>query len=96
MIPEVNKKFLNDFSNALKPLNIKAGKKVDLWMNDEVIQYFTSDIGKFELSIDVWDCVFIMSKSQKGILRIDNILQENPQFAKEEVDFKEYQKNPKE
>lgn len=37
MNPNADKKFLNDFSEALKPLKIKAVKKVDLWMNDEVI-----------------------------------------------------------
>ena len=90
MIPETDEKFLNDFSTALHSINSIAGEKVDLWMNDEVIQHFTSDLGKFELSIDIWDCAFIMSKSQSVIHKIDEILQTNELFEKEEVDFSDY------
>lgn len=93
LIQKADKQFFQDLYEALSPINIKAGEKVDLWMNDEVLQYFTTDQGKFELSVDIWDCIFIMSKSnQKVIHKIDSILKEHPLFEKEEVDFSEYTK----
>jgi len=91
MIPKADRKFLEDFAMALEPINIKAGEKCNLWMNDEVIQSFTTDIGSFELSIDIWDLVFVMSKTnQSVIIEIDKLLQSHHLFEKEEVNFSEY------
>ncbi len=51
MMPKIEERFLKDFAIALEPINIKAGEKINLWMNDEVMLCFTSDLGDFNLSI---------------------------------------------
>jgi hypothetical protein len=64
----------------------------DLWMNDEFAFIYKSKKGRITFSRDIWDLFFIIGdNNQEDILMLDKLLAENPLFAKEEVDFSNYQ-----
>lgn len=90
-IKSANDEFFGSFYSALSSLNLEQQSVTDLWMNDEVVIDLNSDQGSFEISIDVWDGVFIMSpNNQNVIIKIDEILSEHIEFTKLQVDFSEY------
>ncbi|MCP3930381.1 MAG: hypothetical protein GY705_14915 [Bacteroidetes bacterium] len=83
--------FFNCLFGAITKLSLKIMDIHDLWMNDEVLISLDSEKGKFEISKDVWDLVFILSKNnQKIIKKIDDLLGNSIHFKKELVDFKDY------
>ena len=83
--------FNSDFLNAITELNPKMIDIVDLWMNDEVVMTFDSEVGKFSLSKDIWGFAFIMAENnQEGLHRINSILELSELFEKVEVDFENY------
>jgi hypothetical protein len=84
--------FLIDLKEALSQINMELESTEDLWMNDEVLFHVNSSEGKFDLSKDVWDCAFITTEeNQECINRIDDILNKNEHFIRDEVDFSEYE-----
>lgn len=84
--------FLTDLKAALSHIEMKVVTREDLWMNDEVLYGIDSSEGKFILSQSIWGCAFIMAdENQQCIYRIDEILTENENFIREEVDFSEYE-----
>lgn len=89
--------FGKDLLTALKDINPTIDSIEDLWMNDEVLLYVSSDIGFFMLTKDIWGFAFIMSEdNQSCIEAIDKMLFNNSIFQKEEVDYGNYKTlNPK-
>ncbi|GAA3763116.1 hypothetical protein [Flavobacterium ginsengiterrae] len=86
-----NENFISDFLNAIAVLNPTMTDILDLWMNDEVLMSFDSEIGSFTLSKDIWGLAFITAEhNQKGLLKINSILENSEMFTKVEVDFERY------
>ncbi len=75
----------------LKEIELKIESVQDLWMNDEVMLKCESKEGKFLISKDVWDLVFIMDAESPNVINeIDKILNGSDLFQKEHVDFSDY------
>jgi hypothetical protein len=84
--------FLTDLKAALSQIEMKIDSIEDLWMNDEVLFNVTSLEGEFILSKDIWDSAFIMSdENQECLNRINEVLNKNELFVREEVDYSEYE-----
>lgn len=76
--------FMTALRIALKELNLKVTNVADLWMNDEVLLSFESDLGAFDLSKDIWNLVFILApENQPLIKKVDELLTMSGQFQKE-------------
>ncbi|TDW49954.1 hypothetical protein EV144_102384 [Flavobacterium sp. 270] len=83
--------FNSDLLNAIVTINPKMTDILDLWMNDEVLITFDSDVGQFTISKDIWGFAFIMADgNQEGLIRISSILEDSELFEKVEVDFENY------
>ena len=83
--------FNADFLNAITELKPKMTDIVDLWMNDETLMTFDSEIGEFILSKDIWGFAFVMAENnQEGLCRINSILECSEFFEKIEVNFENY------
>jgi len=90
-IKSANDEFIESLYKAISGINVKQLGTTDLWMNDEVLIELESDFGHFEISIDIWDGVFVMSpNNQAVVLKIDEILSKHNKFTKLTVDFDEY------
>ncbi|MBP1225352.1 hypothetical protein [Flavobacterium sp. 1355] len=86
-----NETFLSDFINAISEINPKMIDILDLWMNDEVLMTYDSEVGKFTVSKDIWGFAFIMAENnQDGLVQINSILEKAELFEKGEVDFENY------
>jgi len=86
-----NENFFYELTDAIKDINAEILSTEDLFMNDEVLYKFNSDLGNFELSKDIWDNAFIMAcNNQNCILAINNLFQKDIRFMKVEVDFNNY------
>lgn len=86
-----NEDFFDQLLGAIKQINAKLVTIQDLWMNDEVLLTFNSDMGSFTASKDIWGIVFIMADgNQEVLLKIDAMLQESSLFLQELVDYKQY------
>lgn len=83
---------VRDLLNALAPINATISETLDLWMNDEMVYSLKTDVGKLELSHGAYDFVFIMAwTNQKGILRVNELLEAHPDFTRDPVDFRKYE-----
>ena len=83
--------FNSDFLNTIRELKPKMIDILDLWMNDEVLMTYDSEIGKFTLSKDIWGFAFIMAENnQEALVQINSILEKAVLFEKVEVDFEKY------
>jgi hypothetical protein len=90
-LKEVDDEFLETFILSLESLHPKQIKVTDVWVNDEIVIEFDSDIGVFEMNIDNYGEVFIMApNNQQVIVKIDEILNEDENFSKLVVDLDEY------
>jgi hypothetical protein len=86
-----NEDFASDFKHTLIEIEPELIKKVDVWVNDEILYHFNSKIGKYTISSSNWDFVLINADdNQNGIIAIDQILMKNPKFEKIEADFDEF------
>lgn len=86
-----NENFISDFLNAIAVLKPTMTDILDLWMNDEVLMSFDSEIGSFTLSKDIWGFAFITAENnQEGLFQINSILENSEMFTKVEVDFERY------
>lgn len=86
-----NENFISDFLNAIAVLKPTMTDILDLWMNDEVLMSFDSEIGSFTLSKDIWGLAFITAEhNQEGLFQINSILENSEMFTKVEVDFERY------
>jgi len=86
-----NENFNSDFLNAIAEIQPKMTDILDLWINDEVLMTFDSDIGKFVLSKDIWGFAFVMAENnQQGLHRINSILECSELFEKIEINFDNY------
>jgi hypothetical protein len=92
LLPETaDQAFFGELLVVLKQVNANVTDVLDLWMNDEVLLSFESDLGPFLVSKDIWDFVFIMApENQPAILKIEQALRANAQFQSEVVDFNQY------
>jgi len=90
-IKAANDDFKNTLFQALESLNSQQKGATNLWMNDEVLIQCDCELGSFEISLDIWDGVFIMSPNNQGVIfKIDEILSKHNKFIKLEVDFSAY------
>ncbi|MCR4032509.1 MULTISPECIES: hypothetical protein [Flavobacterium] len=86
-----NESFVSDFVFALSEIQPKMIEVSDLWMNDEILLSYDSEIGQFTLSKDIWGFAFIMAENnQDGLIRMNSILENSEWFKKVEVDFEKY------
>jgi hypothetical protein len=86
-----NEDFFSDFFDSIAAINPIVDKINDLWMNDEYLLDFTSDIGSFSISKDIWGFAFIMSDdNQESLNTINLILLKDLNFQKVEVNFEDY------
>jgi hypothetical protein len=91
VLKAVDDEFLECFYQTLEPIHPQQIKVTDLWMNDEVMIMFESDLGGFEMSIDNYGDVFIMAPiNQAVIIKIDELISSHDAFEKLEVDMDEY------
>ncbi len=90
-IKSADDEFFQILYGSLNSLKIKQKQVTDLWMNDEVVTEYDSDSGCFEISVDIWDGVFIMSPNNQAVInKIDKILIGHKDFTKLDVCFDEY------
>jgi len=83
--------FIKDVFNALASIQPQIDSLQELWMNGEILLHIQSTIGKFCLSRDIWDVAFVTAEeNQPCIKAITKILEQNPCFTREEVDFDMY------
>ncbi|WP_289664422.1 hypothetical protein [Flavobacterium panacagri] len=83
--------FLFDFLHIIREINPKTTDILDLWMNDEILMTYNSEIGEFTISKDIWGFAFIMADdNQDGLYKINSILEKSELFEKVEVDFENY------
>lgn len=76
---------IEDLKMSLSSIGAKLEKKEDFWMNDEMLYHMNSEIGRFQISVDVWDCIFILaSNNQTAIHKIESVLTESGKFSKQE------------
>lgn len=74
--------FVTVLFEAINELNPLRQEVVDMWMNDEMLIKVNCDIGKFDLSIDIWGLAFIFSnESQDCITRVFSILNVSSSFV---------------
>ena len=60
-------------------------------MNDEMLVEMGTDLGTFQLSVDIWDLAFLIADDNQAVLlRVDALLQADARFEKVEVDFERY------
>ena len=86
-----NEDFNSDFLKVIAELNLKMTNILDLWMNDEVLMTFESEVGQFSICKDIWGFAFIMADdNQEALVRINSILEKSEIFEKVEVDFDQY------
>jgi len=86
-----NETFISDFLSAIQEIKPKMIDILDLWMNDEVLMTYDSEVGKFTISKDIWGFAFIIADAnQEGLVKINSILEKAELFEKVEVDFKNY------
>jgi hypothetical protein len=86
-----NETFISDFINAIDELKPKMIDILDLWMNDEILMTYDSEVGKFIISKDIWGFAFIMADgNQDSLAQINSTLEKADLFEKVEVDFENY------
>ena len=94
---DLNKQFIIDFLETIKEIEPKLTSSEDLWMNDTLIHIFESNLGQFEISIDIWGGIFISSEENQNCLnKINKILESNDNFIKIEVNYEDYKTTKKE
>lgn len=80
-----------DLILLLEQHGFKLTEMKDPWQNQELHFIFHSDRGTIALSRDSWDLFFILGEeNQAGILKIDQLLAENPLFQKINANFSDY------
>lgn len=83
--------FLAELMDAIQAIHSQWSAQHDLWMNDEMLVEMGTDLGVFQLSVDIWDLAFLMAADNQAVLlRIDALLQADARFEKVEVDFERY------
>jgi hypothetical protein len=86
-----SEQFIDALFNAIHLIQPVMEGEYELWMNDEVIFKVNSALGRFEISKDVWDLVFIMAHhNQPCVTGISALLNADKRFEKVEVDFSAY------
>ncbi len=81
-----------DLFHLLEQNGFKLKETKDLRMNDELLFIFSSDNGTISLLRDIWDLFFILgeNKNQTDILKLDQMLSENPLFEKMIANYSDY------
>ncbi|MFC0777764.1 hypothetical protein [Flavobacterium sp. HJSW_4] len=86
-----NETFVSDFFSAISEIKPEMAEVSDLWMNDEILITYDSEIGQFTLSKDIWGFAFVMAENnQNGLNLLNSILEKATLFEKVEVDFEKY------
>ncbi|WP_422382437.1 hypothetical protein [Marinicellulosiphila megalodicopiae] len=83
--------FFGTLYDALSPLNISELDLTDLWVNDEIIFQCNSDLGRFEITRDFYDLVFILAENnQRVIKKISELLSNHKSFSNQSFNSSEY------
>lgn len=83
--------FLHELTDAIKDINAEIVSTEDLFMNDQILFNFKSELGEFEIAKDIWDNAFITANdNQNCILAINTLFQKDIRFMKVEVDYNNY------
>jgi len=83
--------FFTTFMDAMSDLQPVVTGSADLWMNDEFQMYFTSTVGGFTFSKDVWGFAFVEANdNQDGLRRIDTLLSSSKRFERLDVNLEDY------
>lgn len=82
----------NDVFRILLNNGFTEGKTEDMWQNDEWVFHFHSEKGTILFSRNtVWDFFFLVGENnQSDILKLDQILSENPLFERLIVNYSDY------
>jgi hypothetical protein len=82
----------NELITMLEKSGFQLIKTADLWINGELLFTFSSNNGTLSFSRDNWDCFFILgeNKNQADIIKLDQILSENPLFEKVIANYSDY------
>jgi hypothetical protein len=93
LLDRTDSEFEHDLFISLQNINPRVDKVNDLWMNDEILLYVSSDKGAFTFSRDIWDFAFITAENNQPCIElIDEMLNSSNLFEKIEVDFENYKK----
>lgn len=88
-----SEEFYMDLFDAFSSINCKTEVLDDEWHDDELVMQIDSEIGIFELSQDTQNTVFILTEdNQAGLKLLEELLQNNQNFSREEVNNKRYEK----
>lgn len=88
-----SEEFYLDLFDAFSSINCKTKVIEDEWNDDELVMQINADIGTFELSQDSQNTVFILTEdSQQGLKLLEELLQNNQNFSREDVNHKRYSK----
>lgn len=77
-----NSDFINDLKELFHKIDFKVLKKEDLWMNDEILYWCSSNFGEFQISSDNYRNIFILSEVENCISNISELLQTDSKFQK--------------
>lgn len=81
-----NSEFGTDLMYALQEIKPELVKTEDV-LNDEVLYFYSSNLGEFLLIKDIWNNAYIMAENnQNGIIAIELLLNVDSKFEKIEVD----------
>lgn len=79
------KEMIEALKKVLTTIEAKTEKKEDLWFNDEMLYHMNSAIGKFEISADVWNDIFILANGNSDTIKsIEKVLIESGYFSIEQ------------
>ena len=86
-----HEEFLTVLVETLRGIDASPREQIDLWMNDEVLLEFDSNLGRFVLSSDIWGMVFLMDgENPSTIESIGSLLADSDRFEAEAVDPQDY------
>ena len=87
---------INDLIKLFSNKGFDIGETEEVWMVDEVWTTVNSKTGKFTIIKDTYGFVFLMaSDTFEVIYEVDEILEKNDHFEKEEVNFDDYKLDKK-
>jgi len=83
--------FFATFMEAIGEIHPVVTGSTDLWMNDEFQLHFTSALGAFTFSKDIWDFAFVEANDNQECLKeIDVLLSSSSRFERAKINLGDY------
>jgi len=83
--------FFPTFMDAIREIHPVVTGSADLWMNNEFQLHFTSALGPFTFSKDIWNFAFIeANNNQECVKKIDALLSSSSRFERTDVSPEDY------